>query len=201
MRDWYLISDLLVGKSFLSRFCKEALVYSVIPDALNGEVERLFAEIRDVEHDARYRDAIILHSTLKLLVLLDRHSLESTQPTSEFINKAVEYICANIFHEMTIDEICAAIHVSKYHFCRTFRSTMHMTVMDYILKTRIVMAEGMLRKSKMSVTEVSERCGFSSVSYFCRIFKEEIGKTPLKYRKENASEVGYAVEYSARELS
>jgi AraC-like DNA-binding protein len=187
--DEGLISSLLDGKSFLSRFSKEAFVYAVIPSELDGEVECLFSEIREAEQDLRYRDVILLHSTLKLLVLLDRYSLESTQPSSGFINKAVEYICANIFHEMTIDEICTAIHVSKYHFCRTFRATMHMTVMDYILKTRIVIAEGMLRKSKLSVTEISEQCGFSSISYFCRVFKEEIGKTPLEYRKENASSV------------
>lgn len=45
------------------------------------------------------------------------------------------------------------------------------------------MAQGMLRKDAFSVSEVSERCGFSSVSYFCRAFKDETGMTPLQYRK------------------
>ncbi|MBQ9761369.1 MAG: helix-turn-helix transcriptional regulator [Clostridia bacterium] len=179
-----MISDLLDGKGFLEQFSKEAFIYAVIPKEEHDEVERLFAEIMESNNDARHRDAIYLHATLKLLILLDRYSIESTQPTSGFINKAIEYICDNIFHELTIDEICAAIHVSKYHFCRSFRAAMNMTVMDYILKTRIVMAESMLRKEHISVTEVSERCGFSSISYFCRVFKQETGKSPLAYRRE-----------------
>lgn len=55
--------------------------------------------------------------------------------------------------------------------------------MRYILKTRIVLAQTMLRKDNLTVSEVSSRCGFSSVSYFCRVFKEEIGVSPLKYKK------------------
>ena len=179
-----LITDVSDGKGFLENFSKEAFIYAVIPEEEREGVEALFLEMDRAKHDVKYKDTVFLHSILKLLVLLDKYTLESTQPTSGFINKAVEYICANIFHELTIDEICAAIHVSKYHFCRSFRATMDMTVMDYILKTRIVMAESMLRKERFSVTEVSERCGFSSISYFCRAFKEETGKTPLEYRKQ-----------------
>ena len=58
-----------------------------------------------------------------------------------------------------------------------------MTVMEYVLKTRIVMASEMLKKERCSVTEVSSRCGFSSVSYFSRVFKREVGISPLEYRK------------------
>jgi AraC-like DNA-binding protein len=55
--------------------------------------------------------------------------------------------------------------------------------MNYILKTRIILAQDMLSKEKLSVAEISERCGFSSISYFCRVFKNETGKTPLEYRR------------------
>ena len=169
---------------FLKKFSNEALIYAIIPEEKRDEVERLFYEIEETEEDPQYKDALFLSSAMKLLVLLDQHSLESTQQTTGFINKAVEYISDHIFQELTIDEICSAIHISKYHFCRTFRTTMNMTVMDYILKTRIVMAEGMLRKDRFSVSEISEKCGFSSISYFCRVFKEENGLTPLGYRRK-----------------
>lgn len=181
------VPDALIsgGEGFLESFSKESFIYAVIPEERQAETEALFAELEHARDDGRYLDAIHQSVALKLLVLIDRYSIESTQPPSGFINKAIEYICDNIFHDLTIDGICAAIHVSKYHFCRTFRATMHMTVMDYILKTRVVMAQGMLRKDAFSVSEVSERCGFSSVSYFCRAFKDETGMTPLQYRKRN----------------
>ena len=178
-----MIAD-IPDNGFLGRFCKEAFFYAVIPEERRGDVEQILAELAGAERDARYRNAIYQQAMLRLLILLDRYSLAVTQPTTGFINKAVEYVCDNIFHELTIDEICRAIHVSKYHFCRSFHAAMGMTVMEYILKTRIVMASSLLRKESASVTEISERCGFSGVSYFCRVFKEETGKTPLAYRRE-----------------
>jgi len=56
-------------------------------------------------------------------------------------------------------------------------------VMEYILKTRIVLAKNDLLKTNLSITEISEQNGFSSVSYFCRAFKEEEKLSPLQYRK------------------
>ena len=55
--------------------------------------------------------------------------------------------------------------------------------MEYILSTRIVMAENMLLNDDASVTEISYACGFSSTAYFSRVFKERKGETPLSYRK------------------
>jgi AraC-like DNA-binding protein len=94
----------------------------------------------------------------------------------------VEYINTNIFSELSIDAICAAIHTSKYHFCRQFKKATGLTVSNYILKTRIVMAEGMLQNSDATIGEVSEKCGFCSISYFCRVFKDETGMTPRQYK-------------------
>ena len=34
-----------------------------------------------------------------------------------------------------------------------------------------------------TLEEISERCGFSSISYFCRIFKETTGMTPGEFRR------------------
>lgn len=182
------LSDVPNANGFLKKFTSDAFIYAFIPEEKQDDVDALFEEMDRYKENAQYNDAITFHAVIKLLVLIDQYSLESTQATVGFINKAIDYICDNIFHDLTIDEICAAIHVSKYHFCRTFRSTMNMTVMDYILKTRIVMAESMLRKDTATVTEISERCGFSSISYFCRAFKKEVGRTPLEYRKNMKSQ-------------
>ena len=41
----------------------------------------------------------------------------------------------------------------------------------------------MLSDREMTIGEISSRCGFSSQSYFCRVFKDESGMTPLQYQK------------------
>ena len=75
------------------------------------------------------------------------------------------------------------VNVSKFHLCRCFREHTGMTVMDYILSTRIILAKNELTKTDESILCISEKCGFSSVSYFCRVFHRKEGCTPLQYRK------------------
>ena len=99
------------------------------------------------------------------------------------MDRAVSYINDNIFAELDIDAISAYVHMSKYYFCRRFKETVGVTVMQYILKTRLALAKDMLSAGNASIGEVSEHCGFSSLSYFCRVFKEETGMTPSRFRR------------------
>ena len=123
---------------------------------------------------------------LRLLTLLDQHIPEQLSPSSDTMQLAIEHINRHIFEALTIDGICAAVHTSKYHFCRQFKKATGFTVMEYILKTRLILARDMLLKTDKTISEISESCGFSSVSYFSRVFRQEMGMSPLKYRKEKS---------------
>ena len=59
--------------------------------------------------------------------------------------------------------------------------------MAYILNTRIVLAKEELGSTNASISQVSEKFGFSSMSYFCRVFKEATGYTPLQFRRNLGS--------------
>lgn len=125
----------------------------------------------------------MLACTFELLGYLDRYSKASMPSVSGLMATAVNYINKNISLDIDIDNVCSAVNISKYYFCRQFKKHTGMTVMQYILNTRIVLAKNDLKKTSLSVTEISEKYGFSSVSYFSRIFKEKEGSSPLSYRK------------------
>lgn len=161
-----------------------SLVYALIEDSERSKVEEIFQKIKKYENDKTYGNWILISGVIELLVFLNRYSVGTIPSTLGVVSRAVEYINSNIERNITIDEICSEIHMSKYHFCRQFKKATDTTVMKYILKTRIVMAKNMLLNENLSVTEISNRCGFSSVSYFSRIFKEETGVCPLNYKKE-----------------
>lgn len=167
-----------------SKFSSGSFVYALIKESERSKVEEIFHKIKESEHDETYGKWVLISGIIELLVFLNKHSFENIPAASGVVSRAVEYINSNIERNITIDEICAEVHMSKYYFCRQFKKSTNTTIMKYILKTRIVMAKNMLLNENLTITEISNRCGFSSVSYFSRIFKEETGLSPLNYKKE-----------------
>lgn len=168
---------------FMRTFTEEAFVYARIDEQDRSKVEQLFEEIVEFAEEEEYAGAALYSGYMKLLIYLHKNILEGVSPTAGGMQTAVAYINEHIREDMSIDEICEAAHCSKYHFCRQFKKVTGMTVMNYIRKTRIVMAEAMLLKGDASIGDISERCGFSSMAYFSRVFKEDTGVSPLQYRR------------------
>ncbi|MGH1886529.1 helix-turn-helix transcriptional regulator [Enterococcus avium] len=48
---------------------------------------------------------------------------------------------------------------------------------------RIEQAKVLLTQSNLSIKSISQNIGYSQTSYFCKIFKELVGMTPVNYRK------------------
>ncbi len=55
---------------------------------------------------------------------------------------------------------------------------------DYIIDLRISYAKELLAEGKLSVADISEKVGYSSVSYFIKVFKISVGVTPAKYMRD-----------------
>ena len=162
-----------------------ALTYAALSQTDAEGAEKILEELHSAESSSRYRDAAFYSSLMRLLVLCDKNAAEKEVGAPDAVSRAIRFINDNIFDSLTLEDIAAAVNMSKYHFCRSFKSTVGVTVMEYVLKTRIMFAKSMLSAGELRIVEISERCGFSSVSYFCRAFRAEVGKTPLKYKKDS----------------
>ena len=145
--------------------------------------EDIFEKLHQTNTDTDDFQAKVYAAILNLTVLISQNMEEDFPYHFDNIQTAVEYINRHITEDIRIDQICAACYLSKYHFCRLFKEKIGLTVMQYILKTRVTMAKELLCKTDLSVTEISESCGFSSISYFSRAFKNETGISPLQYQK------------------
>ena len=166
-----------------SVFTPTALVYTQLEPEDQQYVEQIFANLKRYAQDGHYLDPFLKSGFMTLLTCLRKNQTQVTAASSDTIQQAVEYINQHIGENISIDDICRQVHISKYHFCRQFKRITGFTVMDYLLKTRIVTAQSMLTDTLLPIGEISSRCGFSSVSYFCRVFKEHTGATPLQYRR------------------
>ncbi len=102
----------------------------------------------------------------------------------ELIEPAINFIRDNYADEITVEKLAEICKVSKYYFCRVFKTVTQKTAMEYVRDYRIDVADIMLCNTEMSVTEISETCGFEDPNYFCRCYKASYGTSPGK-RKRN----------------
>lgn len=108
---------------------------------------------------------------------------QSHQRTNPIVIKAVDYIDLHYTEEITLDDLCRSADVSGQHMCRLFRSVLGTRPMEYIAKRRIKAAKELLTRTDMSIEDISEKTGFCSSSYFCKLFSRYEGMTPSQFRK------------------
>lgn len=96
--------------------------------------------------------------------------------------KAIDYINTSFSEPITMDDLCAASGVSKQYICLLFKKALGSRPMEYIAKRRIQAAKELLTGSDKTVEEISRETGFSTASYFCKLFKRYEGMTPIQFK-------------------
>ncbi|MFF4259447.1 helix-turn-helix transcriptional regulator [Streptomyces sp. NPDC001663] len=86
---------------------------------------------------------------------------------------------------LDLDGVAAHAGYSRYHFIRAFKEAYGETPGQYLTHRRIERAEEMLRSADLSVTEICNLVGFSSLGTFSARFKARTGLTPSEYRTKH----------------
>ncbi|WP_256992300.1 AraC family transcriptional regulator [Paenibacillus sp. XY044] len=75
------------------------------------------------------------------------------------------------------------LRISRGYFFELFHQATGLSPIQYMNQFRINRAKDDLRFSNISITEISEKYGFSSVHYFSKLFKQLTGMPPKEYRE------------------
>lgn len=99
------------------------------------------------------------------------------------INKAIEYIEKNLQNKLLLEDIAKEAFFSPFYFHRLFSVVMRETPNDFISRKRIEKAASFLmNKKELTITEISEKVGFSSLSVFSRAFKKYYNLSPQEFK-------------------
>ncbi len=102
----------------------------------------------------------------------------------DVIVRALDYIDKNLASELSINQLCNYLYVSRNSLYKVFHGYFGCTVNEYITRRRVNKAAVLLRESSDSVTTIAESVGISNYTYFSRLFKRKMGMSPIKYRKK-----------------
>ncbi|MBM7565805.1 helix-turn-helix domain-containing protein [Paenibacillus sacheonensis] len=83
---------------------------------------------------------------------------------------------------LSLQEIADMLRMSAAYVGRIFKKQETISVSDYINEIRLLKSVMLLENNNQPVNEISEKVGFSSPSYFFKLFKKRFGTTPKDYR-------------------
>lgn len=109
-----------------------------------------------------------------------------TLRNAERIKAMLSFIHEHFGSDLNTEKIAASASISESECLRCFRTTIGTTPIQYLKQYRIQQAAQLLTDTEEKVSEIATRCGFQDMSYFTRVFREQMGIVPTQYRK-NAS--------------
>ena len=123
--------------------------------------------------------------------LQDDSPLGLNQQDIQFVERLQKSVADNMRdEEFSIDTLAEQLNMSRSSFYRKIKALTGMTPTDYLKTARMNQAAILLREGCRS-SEVAERVGFSSTSYFAKCFKTQFGILPKEFSEQNNAETTY----------
>lgn len=96
------------------------------------------------------------------------------------VNPLLRYLNDHLTEPLSLDHLAEIFFMSKFALLRTFREHTGMSIHQYLLAKRILLAQELLAQG-MKPYEVSGKCGFSDYTGFYRAFRQRTGVSPAQY--------------------
>jgi len=116
--------------------------------------------------------------------MANQYLLQKDQQESPMISKAKKIIQENRENSLSLGHMAKTLNVSTFYFCKMFKKATGLTFTDYVARTRIERAKGLLLNPNARISEVAYDAGFESITHFNRVFKRVLGQSPTEYRQK-----------------
>ena len=148
--------------------------------------EQTFTRIctrREIATPSAYAESLSLFYRILRIVIESKQSHYVSGKARTTVEKAAETVqlsCGD--PSLSVAKLAADAAMSEVHFRRLFARSFGVSPARYIMRTRIDLAKTLMADDSRSLTDISEQCGFSSPSYFIKVFSQITGTTPLKFQ-------------------
>jgi len=93
------------------------------------------------------------------------------------------WIEANANTPLDLERMAAAAALSPFHFLRLFARVLGVTPHQYLIRSRLRRAAGLLAEDDLPITGVAFEAGFADLSNFVRSFRRAAGVSPRAFRR------------------
>lgn len=150
---------------------------SAIPKCL----KRILQLCKEDPPGLEFRMSSIVHELLMQCSLLysEPDAQNKSHPILSIIN---EYIEKHPKERIALQQLAQCVHMSSFHFSRTFKAISGDSPAQYVLKRKIEKSKHMLLYTNATLKEIAVELGFNDPSHYCRTFRNLTNMTPSAFR-------------------
>ena len=120
---------------------------------------------------------LVLHKSLNIPPNADKGVHDDMQT-------ALVYIQEHFRENPPLSSVASLLSLNERYFCTRFKEYTGKTYKEYLRQTKLRYARKLILSTNISMTEICERCGYTTQSHFNREFKGMYGHSPRELKKE-----------------
>ena len=93
------------------------------------------------------------------------------------------YIDLHFKEALTLEQLAENVHMNKYYLSHAFKREYGISPINYMIGKRIEESKYLLAETDLSMSQISQLLGFSSLSYFSQVFRRTQAISPMEYRQ------------------
>ena len=117
------------------------------------------------------------------LVEIDKNSKGKKEWHMNRIKEVLSYVNQNYMNAISLSEAAEMLSLNSEYFCRYFKKYTGYTFLDYVNATRLSHIANDLKNTSASITELTEKHGFTNYKLFLKMFRKTYGCTPIEYKR------------------
>lgn len=133
------------------------------------------------------RQVIDLHRDMLEFYLEEMTAVKKQRICSRPVTACMDYIYDHLYEQIPVSDLAAHVELNESYLSVLFKKETGESISDYIRRRRVEAAEGMLRYSDYSCSDIANYLAFCSQSHFISVFRKATGLTPGQYRRRYGS--------------
>lgn len=191
------IEKYLEGRAFVQQMNKQVLcgvknsvmqmVYTVLWEK-QIDAGLLFG---DPIYDALQAEALLsVSNLLRYLNHVFTEAMDYMEDSTKEENAVVKvksYIDQHFCEDITRENLGEIVFLSSGYLAQSFKKETGISLGGYVIEKRMEKARQLLQEGELTVSEVAVAVGYDNFTYFSRLFKTKVGRSPKDYRKSFTS--------------
>lgn len=104
-------------------------------------------------------------------------------PRDAVVRKIDQYMSEHLSQPFRLSDIARIAGLTVTSLCRYYKKNTGYTPLVHMNQLRLQKACELLEQTDMTVKEITHECGYTDTNFFFKLFKRELGMTPVQFRR------------------